>query len=98
MAEIDSGAVDAFLGVLHEKGGTDLLLTAGAPPLVRVDGELLPFNQPPLGADDTERIVHAVLGPETWEAFLEEREVDFSFDWRTVARFRGNAPPHSRCA
>jgi len=91
MAEIDSGAVDAFLGVLHEKGGTDLLLTAGAPPLVRVDGELLPFNQPPLGADDTERIVHAVLGPETWEAFLEEREVDFSFDWRTVARFRGNA-------
>jgi twitching motility protein PilT len=91
MAEIDSGAVDAFLGVLHEKGGTDLLLTAGAPPLVRVDGELLPFNQPPLGADDTERIVHAVLGPETWEAFLAEREVDFSFDWRTVARFRGNA-------
>ncbi len=90
MAEIDSGAVDAYLGVLHEKGGTDLLLTADAPPLVRVDGELLAFNQPPLGPDDTERIVHAVLGPETWQTFVEEREVDFSFDWRTVARFRGN--------
>jgi twitching motility protein PilT len=91
MADIDSGALDAYLGVLHEKGGTDLLLTAGAPPLVRIDGELLPFNQPPLGADDLERIVHAVLGAETWQVFRDEREVDFSFDWRTVARFRGNA-------
>ena len=91
MADIDSGAVDAYLGVLHEKGGTDLLLTADAPPLVRIDGELLPFDQPPLRAADTERIVHAVLGAETWAAFVADREVDFSFDWRGVARFRGNA-------
>jgi twitching motility protein PilT len=91
MAEIDSGALDAYLGVLHEKGGTDLLLTSEAPPLVRIDGELLPFDQPPLRAEDTERIVHAVLGAETWQLFVDDREVDFSFDWRGVARFRGNA-------
>jgi twitching motility protein PilT len=98
MAEIDSGAVDAYLGVLHEKGGTDLLLTAGSPPLVRIDGELVPFNQPPLQPDDTERIVHAILGPETWHTFTEDREVDFSFDWRSVARFRGNAFPQRGAA
>jgi twitching motility protein PilT len=91
MAEVDSREIDHLLKFLHEQDGTDLLLTVGAPPLMRVDGDLRALEQPDLTADEVAGIVRRLLGPELWATFTEEMEVDFSFGWHDVARFRGNA-------
>jgi len=59
---------------------------------VRVDGELTPIEgEATLGPDDTEKLVLSALGPETAERLRAGKEVDFSFNWKGMARFRGNA-------
>src|SRR4029077_12549169 len=59
MIHVDSGAVDAFLEELWQRKGTDLLLTVGVPPLLRIDGSMLPAD----GAEvlDAERIEAIVM-------------------------------------
>jgi twitching motility protein PilT len=84
--------LDDWLAALDERNGTDLLLTVGSPPLLRVDGELRPLpGASPLSGADVEHIAAAQLGEELCARLVEEREVDFSFSWRDKARVRGNA-------
>ena len=83
---------DLLLEQLWESKGTDLLLTAGVRPSVRVDGDLGPIDgSEPLTPADTERILAELLTDEQRQVFAGGREVDFSFTWRGVARLRGNA-------
>jgi twitching motility protein PilT len=87
-----SAPIDLYLKELWERGGTDLLLTAGARPLVRVDGSMHPLTEyEPLKPADTEKIVSGVLTEELYNAFKRVHDVDFSFNWQGVARFRANA-------
>jgi twitching motility protein PilT len=87
-----SAPIDLYLKELWERGGTDLLLTAGARPLVRIDGTMNPLSEyDPLKPADTEKIVGAVLTEELFNAYKRVRDVDFSFNWQGVARFRANA-------
>jgi twitching motility protein PilT len=85
--------VDQLLEKLWELGATDLILTVGAPPLMRLDGGLQPFNgDKPLSADDTESMLASILTSQNREPFTDQsRELDFSFSWRETARIRGNA-------
>jgi twitching motility protein PilT len=85
--------VTAALRELVAKGGSDLHLKVGAPALYRVDGELMPDPLgSPLTAEDTEGAMRALLTDDAKLAeFAEEREVDFSFEIREVARYRVNA-------
>src|SRR5687767_655590 len=88
MGEAD---VDALLEQLWNAGGTDLLLTAGTTPLLRVNGELCQaVGYSPLKAADTAAMTDALLNDSQQEAF-GQRDVDFSFSWREGARIRGNA-------
>jgi len=92
MTEPNTTAIDSFLRVLWDRQATDLLLTAGAPPLMRIDGALLPVpDAQRLTADDTAGLVGSLLGDELSVRLETELEVDFSFAWETVARFRANA-------
>jgi len=87
-----SAPIDPWLTELWERGGTDLLLTAGAPPLLRVDGHLQPYDAlPALTPAEVDKIVAQVLGDELMAKFDFDGEVDFSFSWKEQARFRGNA-------
>jgi twitching motility protein PilT len=87
-----SGRVERLLGHLWERRGTDLLLTAGAPPLVRVDGELCPVpGEDVLSPADTEQLIATLLSVEEFTAFRHHHEFDFAFSWREHARLRGNA-------
>jgi twitching motility protein PilT len=87
-----SAPIDPWLTELWERGGTDLLLTAGAPPLLRVDGELQPYGAlPPLSPAEVDKLVAQVLGDDLMAKFDFEGEVDFSFSGKEQARFRGNA-------
>jgi twitching motility protein PilT len=88
----DVAALDPWLDELWELRGTDLLLTEGAPPLIRVNGEVQPVTGgEPLSAQRAEELVLGVLGPALVERFHEDREVDFAFSWEDKARLRCNA-------
>jgi twitching motility protein PilT len=84
--------MDPLLQLVWKQGATDLLLTAGAPPLARVDGQLLPLaGEPVLGPEDTEMLALSLLTDAQIGDFRLGKEIDFSFSWEGVARFRGNA-------
>jgi twitching motility protein PilT len=84
--------VDAWLVELWDCRGTDLLLTAGAPPLIRVDGEMRPVTEGrPFTAAGAERVIKQVVGAELTPRYEQEREVDFAFSWQGRARLRCNA-------
>ncbi len=69
---------------------SDIHLQAGAPPMVRVDGELLPFDKKPLTAAHTEAMAKALTTEAQWMRFLNEKELDFAYVLPGVARFRCN--------
>src|SRR5690349_8277666 len=92
MADPDLRLIDGFLKELWQRQASDLLITVDSPPLLRVDGVLAPIDGiRALGHDDVERIVTSVLGEELVADYRTEKEVDFSFGWADIARFRANA-------
>jgi twitching motility protein PilT len=91
MATASAAPIEDLLSDLWDQGGTDLLLTAGAPPLYRIDGKLRPTEYEALTEADTEELVRGMLGEEQIERLLIKRDIDFSFNWEGKARYRGNA-------
>jgi twitching motility protein PilT len=84
-------SLEEFLEALWERKGSDLLLTAGVPPLLRVDGEMRRMaDQPALAPEDTERLFLGMLSRRQTDDFAAHKEIDFSFTWRDQARFRVN--------
>src|SRR5215204_4651742 len=84
--------VDALLNVLWDVKGTDLMLTAGLPPMIRIDGTLAPVpGESVLSGDDTNALLAEVLTQEQADIWNGQHEYDFSFSWRDNARIRGNA-------
>lgn len=73
-----------------DMGGSDLHLTAGAPPVVRVFGELMPLDQPKLWPSDIHDLVFPILEPSQQESLVRKWELDFSYSVPGVGRFRGN--------
>lgn len=84
--------VDALLDAVWQAGATDLLLTAGMAPQLRIQGALhaLP-DEPVLTATDTDALLAELLTPEQIAHWAKNHEYDFSFSWRDDARVRGNA-------
>jgi twitching motility protein PilT len=80
-----------FLVLGAQQGASDLHLTAGAPPMMRVAGVIQPLAEEPLSAEDTRRLVVDAL-KEGQRAKLEnEWQIDFALQVHDVGRFRGNA-------
>lgn len=93
--ESDSGrtrSIDPWLDEVWDNRGTDLLLTAHAPPLIRVDGEMRPVSGGErLSEAQVETLVHEVVGADHVDRYEAEREIDFAFSWKEQARLRCNA-------
>ena len=79
-----------LLKTMVEKGGTDLHVTTNSPPLIRIDGLLVPLNQPALSAVDTKKLAYSVLTDAQKHRFEESLELDISFGVKGLARFRAN--------
>lgn len=85
------GVVEALLTDLVERGGSDLHLTAGIAPCMRINGSLAPMSTSgKLTPVDTERLIRSVLTPEQWVRFLRDQELDTSYSIPNVSRFRVN--------
>ena len=92
MSDRQTAGLDDYMSFLWDHNGSDLLLTAGAPPLARIDGSLRPVDgAEPLTSEDVEKLTLGVLPKEAHARFREGKEVDFSFGWGGKARFRANA-------
>jgi twitching motility protein PilT len=76
--------------LLADRNGSDLLLVAGAPPSVRVDGRVQPLAEGPLDGMDIEEAVLPALPPHARRIYREVRIVDASFRVSGVGRFRIN--------
>lgn len=83
--------IDSLLRESVSQGASDLHLTVGLPPVLRVNGELIPLaNAPMLSGDMVQQLLLPIL-PEIMKQRLEQRgEVDFSHSARGLARFRVN--------
>jgi len=75
---------------MASQGASDLHLTEGAAPTIRVHGEMTPLEHPVLNSTDTRQLCYSVLAEEQKKQFEEESELDFSFGVQGLSRFRGN--------
>ncbi len=73
-----------------EKGASDLHVTTGSPPQLRIDGSLVPLKMDHLGPADTKRLCYSILTEEQKIRFEKENELDLSFGVKNLARFRAN--------
>ncbi len=84
-------SVDHLLQAALDLRATDVLLTVGAPPLIRVDHELEAIEAPPLDSATVSAWIDHLLGAELAARLDRDREVDVSFPWQGRVRIRGNA-------
>ena len=82
--------LEQWLRLVADRGGSDLLLVAGAPPAVRIDGRVLRLDAGPLDGDDIEEAVLPVLLPHAREQYRQAGIADASFRIQGLARFRIN--------
>lgn len=92
VAEEEEGEIiiDDLLRLIVEKEGSDLHLTVGSPPMLRLQGKLWPTDIPTLTAKETRRLVYQFLNNEQRERFEKDLELDISYELQDVARFRCN--------
>jgi twitching motility protein PilT len=79
-----------FLKAMIEKGASDLHITTGTAPQLRIDGKLHPLKVPPLSAPETKQLCYSVLTDAQKHQFEEANELDLSFSVQRLSRFRGN--------
>jgi twitching motility protein PilT len=79
-----------LLKAMVEKGASDLHITTGSPPQLRIDGSLVPLRVNAMSPTETKQICYSVLTDTQKMRFEEDLELDFSFGVRNLARFRAN--------
>jgi len=79
-----------LLKVMMERKASDLHITTGSPPQIRVDGELIPLDHPPLTPVETKQLCYSILTDVQKQKFEEESELDLSFGVKGLSRFRAN--------
>jgi len=82
--------IDDLLREAAERGASDLHLSVGLPPVLRIDGKLVPTAYEPLGPSEVQRLVYDILTSDQIQWFEKTRELDFSYGVRDVGRFRVN--------
>lgn len=82
--------IEEFLEKVVDSKGSDLHISAGLPPIIRVDGKLERLNVPALSPDDVETLLFPMLSNEQRRKLEQEWELDFSYGIQGLSRFRVN--------
>jgi twitching motility protein PilT len=86
----DTSRLEGWLRILADAGGSDLLLVAGAPPSIRVEGRVRPLAEGPLDGVDIEEAVLPALAPHARRIYRDAQIADGSFRVQGLGRFRIN--------
>ncbi|MBM4118689.1 type IV pilus twitching motility protein PilT [bacterium] len=79
-----------LLGQMIEKGASDLHISAGLPPMFRVDGEIVRFGDDRISPDVARKLAYSIMNEDQRSRFEKTRELDFSFGIPNLSRFRSN--------
>jgi len=84
-------SMDSLLKIMVQNQGSDLFLSVGSPPAMKIDGEIKRFKADNLSPDDTERLAHEIIDTEqAWEEFREKGGANLAISLEEVGRFRVN--------
>ncbi len=90
--------ITELLAFSVKNGASDLHLSAGLPPMIRVDGDVRRINVPAMEHKDVHSMVYDIMNDKQRKDYEEYLETDFSFEIKGLARFRVNAFNHNRGA
>ncbi len=79
-----------LLKIMIEKNASDLHISTGSPPRIRIDGKLVVLDEPPLMPSDTKALCYSILMDSQKHKFEETNELDLSFGIKGLSRFRAN--------
>ncbi|MCQ2008507.1 type IV pilus twitching motility protein PilT [Sporolactobacillus sp. STSJ-5] len=85
------------LSIACTRGASDLHISVGIPPTIRLNGELMALDKPNVKPADTEEMVRAILSKPQMDKLEEHGELDFSFSIPRLSRFRVNAFRQRSC-
>src|SRR5215475_7833097 len=83
-------ALDQFLKVIVEQGGSDLHIGEGQPPKMRKHGDVAPIREAVLTHEETMSMLSEVCGDRNWKIFNERGDLDFAYEMDAASRFRCN--------
>src|SRR5688500_17860976 len=82
--------IDSFFKFMKEQNASDLHLSTGNPPTLRIHGELVRVDTPPLANDDLKALVYEIAPEQKIKIFEETGDVDFGYEYPGFARYRCN--------
>ena len=83
-------AIDYYFDILLDKGGSDLHLSVGHPPTIRLKGELVPIDSDTLNEPKVRHLMDELLDVDQYEYFHAYHDLDFAYGYEDKARFRAN--------
>ncbi len=82
--------IDAFFKLMNEQGASDLHLTAGQPPALRIRGEIERIKYKVLDSDDLRGMLYEIAPEQKIKTFEESGDIDFGYEIPGLARYRAN--------
>ncbi len=83
--------IDILLKAAFELKASDIHMTVGVPPVMRLNGDLKKYGKEPLLPAETEGMAKSIIPDNMWQQFMEKGELDFSYGIPGISRFRVNA-------
>jgi len=82
--------ITQLLTFTHQQKGSDLHISAGEPPMIRVDGDVKRLKAPALSSEETQSMLYDIMGDSQRKVFEEKSDIDFSIEVGEAVRFRVN--------
>src|SRR2546423_4980272 len=86
--------IQAFLEIGRQQGGSDIHFAVGLPPLIRIDGELVPIKYRDLTEQECTELLREILLDEQWETLESRGSIDLGYTAEGLGRFRINVCRH----
>jgi len=83
--------IERLLQLVTEKGASDLFITAGVPPSIKLHGKIVPVSTSPLTPEKAREMVVGIMNDRQKKEFAESKELNFAISLRNVGRFRVSA-------
>ena len=83
--------IHSLLTNMVEKGASDLFITAGVPPSIKLNGKVIPVSNTPLSPEATREAVLSIMNEDQRKEFVKTKELNFAVSARGVGRFRASA-------